>query len=139
MKPREPQDPRGDRDVRGPHDARDERDGREPGDPRDARDPRGEHEPTSNRALLSGFIMLAVALLAVIVLVTVGYIRLGNEAASQSQLRRVQADSCPVFQFVAARFLVPTKTETAAQKQITAQFAGRLQRVVADCAKAGYR
>jgi hypothetical protein len=71
MRPRR-QDPRGDRDARGPHDERDERDEREPGDPRDVRDPRGDHEPTSNRMLLTGFIMLSCAVLAVIALLTYG-------------------------------------------------------------------
>lgn len=37
-----------------------------------------------------------------------------------------------VFSFVAKRFLVPTPTETSAQKKVTDQFAGKLQLAVAD-------
>lgn len=37
-----------------------------------------------------------------------------------------------VFSFVAKRFLVPTPTETPAQKKVTSQFAGKLQLAVAD-------
>jgi hypothetical protein len=137
MKARDPQDPRGDRDARGPNDERDERDGREPGDPRDVRDPR-EHEPTSNRTLLTGFEVLAVVVLLLIALTTVMFIRIENGAASQSQLQRLDADSCHVFQFVDERFTIPTKTESATQKQITAAFAGYLNQTVSDCTRAGY-
>jgi hypothetical protein len=88
--------------------------------------------------LLLGFIALALALLAVIVGGTLLFIRIQNQSASQTQLQRVQADSCHVFQFVDQRFLAPTKTETAAQKQVTAEFAGQLHQAVADCVRAGY-
>lgn len=71
-------------------------------------------------------------------------------STSEAQIRRVLLQSCQrgdtktrsdnnahlgdyvVFSFVAARFLTPTHTETAAQKAITKTFAGKLHAAVAD-------
>lgn len=70
--------------------------------------------------------------------------------ASQGQIRRVLMQSCQrgdtktrsdnnahlgdyvVFSFVAARFLVPTHTETTKQKSITSAFASKLHAAVAN-------
>lgn len=89
---------------------------------------------------------------------------LSDQAASQTQLRRTQAQlervealqaqqllqGCQrqnvlrrsdnnahygdfvVFSFVAQRFLVPTPTETPAQKKVTSDFAGALNQAVKD-------
>lgn len=105
---------------------------------------RDAHEPTSNRLLLSGFMMLGVALLAVIVLVIFLVSQLGSQtqrvelAACQRENTKTRSDNNAhlgdyvVFSFVAARFLTPTHTETAAQKQITNEFAGKLHSAVTD-------
>lgn len=114
-------------------------------------------EATSNRMLLSGFIALSVAVLILIVLTTLMFLRIQDQAASQAQFRQVEAlqakqllQGCQrqnvlrlsdnnahygdfvVFSFVDKRFLVPTPTETPAQKHITDEFAGALNQAVHD-------
>lgn len=93
------------------------------------------------------FVWLSVVSLAVIVGFLLGAFVIRNDL---SNLRSQQLHSCErdnvqraqdnnshlqdyhVFSFVAARFLEPTKTETAAQKRITDEFAGTLRAAVAE-------
>lgn len=76
--------------------------------------------------------------------------QLQSQAATQAQFHQQLLQSCTqentvrrsdnnahygdfvVFSFVAKRFLVPTPTETPAQKKITNEFAGALQHAVTD-------
>jgi hypothetical protein len=95
------------------------------------------HEVTSTRTLLRAVVILGIAIIVSMALTTIAVVKLVNQAASQKQLQHIQTDSCQVFRFVADRFLVPNKAETPAQMKITAQFAGKLQKVVADCVKGG--
>ena len=82
--------------------------------------------------------MSLIALNVIVALLAIAAVaKVVADGASQGQVERIQRDSCSVFEFVAQRFTVPTKTETPAQKQITAAFALRLDRATADCARAG--
>lgn len=92
---------------------------------------------------------LAVALIALMGLMLLMFLRLGSQAATQAQIHRVELASCGrentlrradnnahfgdyvVFSFVVKRFTAPTKTETAAQKKITQEFGSALNKAVA--------
>lgn len=105
---------------------------------------------SSTRTLLRAVVVLGVAILVLIVLMVVGYGKLVDESASQSAQELSLLEGCQrlnilraednrshyadfiVDSFVAARFLKPTKTETAGQKKITAEFAAKLTQAVQD-------
>lgn len=98
------------------------------------------HEgPTAIRTLLRAVIMLTAAIVILAALTTVAIVRLSNLSTRDQQFRLVQTDSCHVFEFVDQRFSQPTKTETARQKEITAEFSDQLRKAVTDCMKAGDR
>lgn len=119
-------------------------------------------EPTSNQTLLAGFIALSAAVLILTIGFAWGFVKLTHTAASETQLDHSLIEACQrgnilriqnnvsyyadfvVFSFVNKRFLIPTKTETPAQKAITNEFAAKLRDAVrketwtapTDCTKA---
>ena len=119
-------------------------------------------EPTSNKTLLVGFVILAVAVLILIVGGSYGFVKLTNQSATQAsqqaslidgfeqsnvlraQENRTQYADFVVFSFVEQRFLKPTPSTTPAQIAVTRQFAPRLRAAVrrqawtplTDCRKA---
>lgn len=88
--------------------------------------------------------------IAIIVSLIAAYAAWHALSVWRAQIQRVESQSCQrentktrtdnnahlgdyvVFSFVAARFLVPTHTETATQKAITREFAGKLHGAVSD-------
>jgi len=116
-----------------------------------------DRRPTSSKTLLRAVIMLAASILVLTALTTVTIVRLVDQAASQSQIEHVERlqaqqilESCHrenvlrqednashyadfvVDSFVEKRFSKPTPTETAAQRRVTAEFADRLNRAIAE-------
>lgn len=102
------------------------------------------------RGVFRWLFALGLAILVVIVLVTVGLdLALSNIQSNQAQQHAQLVSGCirsnitraednsshyvdfEVDSFIVARFLKPTKTETPAQKKITAQFSSILKSAVA--------
>jgi hypothetical protein len=94
------------------------------------------HNLRSLYALIAVQTVGLIATLALVVVVFMGSI----DSVSSEQLAACQATNITralenishladyhVYSFIAARFLIPTKTETAKQRQITMEFAGQLR------------
>lgn len=98
---------------------------------------------TNDRFVQRTIIILAAALLGAIGLIAlVGWLSLGGvdaqalHACERANVQRAEDNASHyadfhVDSFVVQRFTVPTKTETAAQKRITAEFASTLHQAVA--------
>lgn len=103
-----------------------------------------------DRTVPRAIIALTVATLVTAALLAVAIAKLYDQSATQSAQELSLLEGCQrlnilraednrshyadfiVDSFVAARFLKPTKTETAAQKKITATFSGKLKTAVQD-------